>query len=190
MSTHFKPIDLSILVCSLIFIISSFILFRKERYKASVILLTLGAFAARFFVAHLDPFLHLWDEAIHALVAKNMMTHPFTPMLYVQDILPTNDNQYIGANIWMHKPPLFLWLMAISLKIFGVNEMGVRMPSLILSSLIIPMIYRIGKLTVNERAGYYSAFLFTLSCYFLKILVISHRISCSILLSEIMERTV
>jgi len=169
MSTHFKPIDLSILSCGLIFIISSFILFRKEKYTASIVLLTLGAFAARFFVANLDHFLHIWDESIHALVAKNMMTHPFTPMLYVQDLLPTNDNQYIGAHIWMHKPPLFLWLMAISLKIFGVNEIGVRMPSIVLSSLITPMIYRIGKLTINERVGYYSAFLFALSCYFLEV---------------------
>ena len=169
MFTYFKSIDLSILACSLIFIISSFILFRKDKYTASIILLTLGAFAARLFVAHLDHFLHIWDESIHALVAKNMMEHPFTPMLYVHDLFPTNDNQYIGAHIWMHKPPLFLWLMAISMKIFGVNLIGVRMPSVILSSFITPIIYRIGKLTVNERVGFYSAFLFALSCYFLKV---------------------
>ncbi len=35
----------------------------------------------------LDPFLHTWDERYHALVAKNMMVHPFTPMLHVDDQL-------------------------------------------------------------------------------------------------------
>ncbi len=43
------------------------------------------------------------------------------------------------------KPPLSTWLSAISMDIFGVNEFAVRLPSLVLSILIVFMIGKYGK---------------------------------------------
>jgi len=167
--THFNTDDLYILYSGLAFVLASYFFFRKKYTSASIIILTIGAFIIRFFVARLDPFIHVWDESLHALVARNMMSHPFKPMLVANPVLPTDETDYIACHIWLHKQPLFLWLMSISLRIFGINEMGVRLPSVLLSALITPMIYRIGKLLVNEKTGYYSAFVFVLSSYMLEV---------------------
>ncbi len=43
-------------------------------------ILTLAALVLRVSAAFLDPFLNTWDEVFHAVVARNMMDHPFLPM--------------------------------------------------------------------------------------------------------------
>ncbi|MCB0629238.1 MAG: glycosyltransferase family 39 protein [Saprospiraceae bacterium] len=110
-----------------------------------------------------DPFLHEWDERYHALVAKNMMAHPFRPMLYQQPLLPYDFRHWAGNHIWLHKQPLPLWLMAISLKIFGISEFAVRLPSIILSTLGIFLTFEIGKYFYGKRVGLVAAFFFAIN---------------------------
>jgi 4-amino-4-deoxy-L-arabinose transferase-like glycosyltransferase len=102
-------------------------------------------------MAHLDPFLHDWDERYHALVARNMMQHPFTPMLRVSDALYYNFEQWCCNHIWLHKQPLFLWQMALSMKIFGVSEYAIRYPGVLMGSLGVLMVYRIAFLMAANR---------------------------------------
>ncbi|GET28239.1 glycosyltransferase family 39 protein [Prolixibacter sp. SD074] len=49
-----------------------------------------------------------------------------------------------GVPFWA-KPPLSTWLSAISMKIFGINEFAVRLPSLILSIVIVILVGQFAK---------------------------------------------
>jgi len=163
--THFQVKDIYFLFTGVLFIVSSIALFRKSKVAASILLLSFAAFFLRFFVIRLDPFIYLWDEQFHALVAKNMLLHPLTPMLYNNPVLPYNISNWSGNYIWLHKPPFFLWLIAISFKLFGINEIALRIPSVLLSTLLVPVLYRMGTLLFNKKAGYYCAFIFALANY-------------------------
>jgi 4-amino-4-deoxy-L-arabinose transferase-like glycosyltransferase len=83
-------------------------------------------------MANLDHFLILWDEQYHALVAKNMLKNPFKPTLYPVELLDYDYRNWSANYIWLHKQPLFLWQIALSLKIFGTTELAVRLPSILL----------------------------------------------------------
>jgi hypothetical protein len=68
-----------------------------DRIKAhyEVILIFLAGFAMHLYMAPYHPFLHAWDERYHALVAKNMMTHSFKPMLIVNPITVYDPEQWV-----------------------------------------------------------------------------------------------
>lgn len=116
-------------------------------------------------MALLDPFLNNWDEQFHVLVAKNLIQHPFRPTLYESPLLPFDPTNWTANNIWLHKQPLFLWQISISLKLFGINEFAVRIPSILMMSILSLLIYRIGKISLNQRIGYYGALLFCSAYY-------------------------
>jgi 4-amino-4-deoxy-L-arabinose transferase len=121
-------------------------------------------------MAGLDEHLHPWDEQFHALVAKNMMYNPLKPMLYANPVLPYDYKIWVGNHVWLHKQPLFLWQMAASMKIFGINVLAVRLPSVLFSSLLVFFIYRIGKLFISPQTGYFAALLYTFSYFSLEII--------------------
>jgi 4-amino-4-deoxy-L-arabinose transferase len=125
--------------------------------KAGIILLVLATFTLGIFMALLDPFLNLWDEQQHALVAKNMMTDPFKPMLYTNPLLPYHHGYWIQNHIWLHKQPLFLWQIAASMKLFGTNILALRLPSIVMHALLPYIVYRIGKVVKNVNAGFIAA---------------------------------
>jgi len=108
------------LVCILI-LLSIYVHFVKEKPRQALAILILTGFVLRVFIALLDPYLQDWDERFHALVAKNMMDNPFKPMLRAESIIPYNIEDWCCNHIWVHKQPLFLWFMALSMKIFGVS---------------------------------------------------------------------
>lgn len=168
--SHFSFSQLLPLIIGLILLFVSLITFQyKEDKKVSLILLLLGGFCVRLFVALLNSHLSLWDEQFHALVAKNMMSNPFAPMLYKNPVLPFDSTSWVGGHIWLHKQPLFLWQMALSMKIFGVNILGLRLPSVIMSTIVIFFIYRLGKISVNSTVGFFAALFFALANFTLEI---------------------
>ncbi len=131
--------------------------------RPSVVLLALAALCVNLLVAQLDPFLNLWDEQFHALVAKHMAEHPFLPTLYDRPVLPYDFKDWMRNSVWLHKPPLFLWQMALSIKLLGATEFAVRLPSVLLVTFCVPLVYRIGWLAVSERAGFFGAVLFAVA---------------------------
>lgn len=141
----------------------------KNRY--AVFSVFLAAVSFRLFAIYLDPFLHDWDEKFHALVAKNMIANPFEPVLVPNSVIPNTGIDWCCSHIWLHKQPLFLWQMALSLKIFGINEFALRYPSMMLGALMIPLTYRTAYLlTNNERTSLGAAILFCVSNYHLDLI--------------------
>ena len=156
--------DLVLAAASLLLIVASVVrheLGTAERSasRSCFILLLLGGLGLRVFISRLDPYLNLWDEQFHALVAKNLIGHPLRPTLYERPLLPFEIWDWPHKHVWLHKQPLFLWQMALSLRVFGFNELAVRLPSVLLSTAVLAFILRLGALTVSERAGFYGALL-------------------------------
>lgn len=126
--------------------------YRARRYGVAFgFILALGILLRVF--AATDAFLHLWDESFHAVVAKHCMTNPLRPTLYAHPALQYDFRNWLANHVWLHKPPLALWLMAGSLRLFGVHEVALRFPSILLSSLVIFLTYRIGSMLWSRRHG-------------------------------------
>lgn len=97
------------------------------------------------------------DEVFHAIVAQNFLKHPFTPTLVDQPFLGSNDRNWQAGHIWLHKPPLAMWQIAISYVLFGVNTMALRLPSAILSTLAAWLTYLIGSQLLDKTSGLIAA---------------------------------
>lgn len=162
----FESNSLLIFITGIAFLIASIIVFELfKKNKLSLALLVVSGLFICSFTALLDPFLNNWDEMFHALVAKNILSHPFLPTLFNNPIIPYDYTNWAANHIWLHKQPLFLWQIALSLKIFGINEFAVRIPSILMMGFLPLVIYRIGKISLNERIAYYGALLFCSSFY-------------------------
>ena len=115
-------------------------------------------------------YIHDWDERFHALVAKNMMAHPFRPTLIAHPVLDYNVADWANNHVWVHKQPVFLWQMALSMNLFGVSPFAVRLPSAILGVFMIYFVYDIGrKWLKRDDVAYIGAFLATFSYYALEL---------------------
>src|SRR5690349_8049272 len=91
-------------------------LFRKP-FLCLLVLLPLLYFPI---FSHLDELpLECWDEARLAMNAHDM--HKTGNW-----IVTTFWN---SPDMWNTKPPLMIWLQAICIKIFGENELAIRLPS-------------------------------------------------------------
>ena len=51
------------------------------------------------------------------------------------------------------KPPLFFWLQALSMKIFGINEFAARFPNVLCGILSMMMLYLFGRKIYGHRFG-------------------------------------
>jgi 4-amino-4-deoxy-L-arabinose transferase len=147
-----------------------YIRFVQGSTRSSLVLLLMSAFCLRLFMISLDPYLHEWDERFHALVSRNMIDHPFRPVLFRTHIMEFNPKDWAYLHVWVHKQPLFLWIMALSMKIFGVSEFAVRLPSAIMGTVMVFFIYDISRLWFKKEViGYIAAFMSTFSFYTLEL---------------------
>ena len=140
-----------------VLLVLALVLAAAHKERPALVLLLLGAAALRVAMISLDPFLHDWDERFHACVAKNMMQHPFQPMLHATPLLPYDYKDWSTNHVWLHKQPLFLWQMALSMKIFGVHTFALRLPGVLLGTAWVAMIFRMGRLWANSFSLAFSA---------------------------------
>ncbi len=134
----------------------------KDNYKIAILLLIICGLFLRIYTSA-DFFLHSWDERYHALVAKNLIRHPFIPTLYDNPVLNYDYKSWVANHIWVHKQPLPLWGMAASMWLFGINEIALRLPSILLSTIGIYLMYIIGSYFFNKKTGYLAAFFFSVN---------------------------
>ncbi len=143
----------------------------QGRQKAALVMLTLAALVLRLWACFLDPFLNHWDEVFHGMVGKNMVLHPFKPMLYTEPDLPFSGSWSL-MYVWLHKPPFFLWQIALSIGLFGAEPWAVRLPSALWMTAYVPIVYRIATLLlanagtqVRQNTAFGAALLITFSFY-------------------------
>lgn len=79
-----------------------------------------------------------WDEVNFAECAREMLA----------------SNNYSEVQLYFHpfweKPPLFIWLQAISMNVFGVNEFAARFPNALCGVITLMVLYKTGK-ELNDR---------------------------------------
>lgn len=145
MTFNGNEVVMGLVLASLPALIGIYAAFVLERHKLALLLLLVSASLLRLLMITVDPYLHEWDERFHALVAKNMTVHPFKPMLRADPIMDYDYKAWCCSHIWVHKQPLFLWQMAASMKLLGVNEVTMRVPSMIMGVAGVFFMYEIAR---------------------------------------------
>lgn len=110
----------------------------ETRYK-SIVLAVAGLFYI-LFIGNVNLF--DWDEINFAEAAREMIV--------------TGD--YLNVRIdyvpFHEKPPLFIWMQVISMKIFGINESAARFPNAIIGIFTLAFLLKIGKEVYDRKFGY------------------------------------
>lgn len=84
-----------------------------------------------------------WDEGTVAQVAREISR---TPIGSDGWLYPTS-----GGESYLNKPPLMHWLIALTYRLFGVNEWTSRLPGAILTAISVPLLYSIGREIFPQR---------------------------------------
>lgn len=74
---------------------------------------------------------------------------------------------YNGAAAY-HNAPLFMWLMALSFKIFGLSVYAAKFPSALMGLLTVFLIYALGRFLFTSTHGFFAAFVLTTTYPFFK----------------------
>nr|MBA3707012.1 glycosyltransferase family 39 protein [Bacteroidota bacterium] len=148
----------TIIICTVIYFFSWRIQ-TKGNFKIALLLLMLGGLIIRAYVSA-DFFLHDWDERYHALVSKNFIRHMLLPTLYDNPVMPYDIQSWTSSHIWLHKQPIPLWTMAVSMWLFGVNEIALRLPSIVLTTIGIYLTFYIASYFFNKKTAFIAAFLY------------------------------
>jgi uncharacterized membrane protein len=141
---------------------------RRGRPEAAAAAIVAAGLVLRMYAGS-DLFLHTWDERYHALVAKHLVEHPLVPALYDHPVLPYDYRDWRSNHVWLHKPPLALWLMAAGMRLLGPDELAMRLPSLLLSALAILLTYVIGSHLGGRRVGLLAAAFQAVNGYLLQL---------------------
>jgi 4-amino-4-deoxy-L-arabinose transferase-like glycosyltransferase len=83
-----------------------------------------------------------WDEINFAESAREML------------VTGNYSQVQINYEPFWEKPPLFFWLQALSMKVFGVNEFAARLPNAVLGIITLLTFYVFGKRLFDERFGF------------------------------------
>jgi 4-amino-4-deoxy-L-arabinose transferase-like glycosyltransferase len=98
------------------------------------------------------------DEPVYGQVGKEMahasLSHWLSPRY--------------GGQLWFDKPPLFYWLTALSMRLFGVNEFAARLPSAGLSVGLVAATYALARRAYPSipQAGLWAGFALATSLQF------------------------
>ena len=101
----------------------------KGRIHLIIIVAALLLFVPGLGAVHLFD----WDEINFAEIAREMIVtgHWAQPRI---DYLPFHE-----------KPPLFIWLQAISMSLFGIGEFAARLPNALCGAVTLVVLFRIGS---------------------------------------------
>ncbi len=107
-----------------------------------------------------DLFLHECDERYHALVGKNLIQDLLKPTLYNNPVLPFDFKDWTANQIWLHKQPFPVWTMALIMWLFGVNEIALPLPSILLTTIGVWLTFYIASYFFNKKVGYFRLYYF------------------------------
>ena len=112
------------------------------KHKTLIIDACIVVFGALFFITGIGGVrLFDWDEINFAESAREMIL--------------TGDwfNVQINFESFWEKPPLFIWMQALSMKVFGVGEFAARFPNAIMGIITLLVLFHIGKKEEGTRFG-------------------------------------
>lgn len=95
------------------------------------------------------------DTAFYAKIARNIIESNNWLQL-----------RYIHATDLIVKPPLSFWLMAASMKIFGITNFAINIWQVFFSLGLIAVFFKLGKELFDERKAFYSSLVLLTSAQF------------------------
>jgi len=110
----------------------------KNSYAIILVLLSCILFPIAIGSVHLFD----WDEVNFAEIAREMIVN--------KNYL----NVQINYQPFWEKPPLFFWLQALSMKIFGVNEFASRFPNVLIGISSIMTLFYMGKKFISDKFAF------------------------------------
>ena len=131
-----------------------------------IVILTVLCFVVRFqnYKAHLTTHRVTVDENVYFSIAKQLQQDPtaFNARAYVRwNKNPEHLVDYMSAPLFKH-PPVFFYLLAGSLRLFGDGDFAVILTSLLFGCLIIPVAFLLGRLAHGRATGLLAAALVAL----------------------------
>ncbi|UTW62291.1 glycosyltransferase family 39 protein [bacterium SCSIO 12741] len=106
-------------------------------------MLVIAVFAALLFIPALgNVALFDWDEVNFAEAAREMLVTGNYSMVQI-DYQP----------FW-EKPPIFFWMQALSMKLFGVSEYAARFPNAVCGIFTLMLLYHLGRRFYDARMGW------------------------------------
>jgi 4-amino-4-deoxy-L-arabinose transferase-like glycosyltransferase len=128
----------------------------KFRRNLPLLIIVFAAFLLR--LPHLGHSgMSFFDESFHALVARNLLKHPLKPTLIDDPKVPYDPTCWTENHVWLHKPIVPLWQIALSYRVLGVNNFALRLPSLLLSTGAVLLTFLIGTSLFERRTGLIAA---------------------------------
>lgn len=101
----------------------------------AIVILSLAVFMPAIGSVHLFD----WDEINFAECAREMIVTDNYLQMQV-DFQP-----------FYEKPPLFIWLQVLSMKIFGVNEFAARFPNVLIGAATLSLLFALGKRYFSQQ---------------------------------------
>lgn len=96
------------------------------------------------------------DETRYAVMARDLFNS-----FNINDLMLNNQP-------FLEKPPLYFWLVGLSIKLFGqFTPLAVRFPIALLSSILVFFTYYFGKKVISRKFGVLSALILLSSVFFL-----------------------
>ncbi len=112
--------------------------FNQKYYPFIVALLGIGFFFPFLGKVHLFD----WDEINFAESAREML------------LTGNYGRVQIDFKPFWEKPPLFFWMQAAAMSVFGINEFGARLPNAIVGVITLLVLFFIGKRLKNANFGF------------------------------------
>lgn len=92
-----------------------------------------------------------WDELMPAESSREML------------LSGNYGTVQINFQPFSEKPPLFFWIQALSMKIFGVNEYAARFPNVLVGIVVLLVLFNIGRNVFDSVLGVFWALLMAIA---------------------------
>ena len=103
-----------------------------------------------------DPYIHIYDEAVHLNVVRNLVVDCCTPKLHLQP-LGADAYSWLDNYVWLHKPPLPFYVQAGVARLFGTDVWTLRFVALLSAQLIVVLVFYIGVKFFDTLTGVVAA---------------------------------
>ena len=115
----------------------------KKTQSAILILITILAFFLRFYQLGKVPLSMDWDENSNAYNAFSILK---TGKDEYGSFLPLTNRSFDDF-----KPPLYMYLNVITVKLFGLTPIAARLPSAFFGTLTVPLIYFLARWLFQKK---------------------------------------
>jgi 4-amino-4-deoxy-L-arabinose transferase-like glycosyltransferase len=120
-----------------------FTFFRQGHWLRNSLVLLVLAYMPLFWLLDSHP-VQIWDEARTGLNGLNILRNH--EWLVMRDAAQHPD-------LWNCKPPLWPWLLALSFKLVGPTELGLRLPAALAGLATTVVVYRAGRRWLGSWEG-------------------------------------